>query len=118
MRRRNKQIHIYLTEEELTTLDEKVSRTNMSREGYIRTLINNSVPVEMPPIGYADLARELNRIGTNLNQLAAVANSEGFIDKKMYEENYSFVKQICTFLLQALLPRRYVPPKDLEDGYV
>lgn len=118
MRNRKCQILIRLTEEELNVLNEKVSRTNMSREGYIRTLINNSVPVEMPPLGYADLARELNRVGSNLNQIAAVANSQGFIDKKMYEDNYSFVKQICMFLVRALLPRRYVPPEDLEDGYV
>lgn len=118
MRTRHKRIKISFTEQELAELDEKVSRTNMSREAYIRTLISDSVPVEIPPLGYADLARELNRIGTNINQVVAVANSQGFIDKKVYEENYNYVKEICSFLVQSLLPRKYVPVQELEDGYL
>ncbi|MGL4668668.1 MAG: plasmid mobilization protein [Saezia sp.] len=40
---------VRMTKEELASLDKKVKKTGMSREGYIRTLCNNKTPVEIPP---------------------------------------------------------------------
>ena len=66
---RNKDIKIRLTEDELSKLNMRVSKSGYSRERYLRTLISGKVPKELPPIEYQKLIKEFNAIGNNLNQL-------------------------------------------------
>lgn len=85
---------------------EKVRRTGFSREAYIRAVLSDTVPVELPELAYADFARELNRVGANINQIAAVANSRGFVNAKEYEQNYNTVMNICSYLIEFLVPHK------------
>lgn len=69
MAKRKKDIKIRLTEDELSNLNMRVSKSGYSRERYLRTLISGKVPKELPPIEYQKLIKEFNAIGNNLNQL-------------------------------------------------
>lgn len=80
MRRRNCRVEIYFTKDELETLTKKYKKTGMSRETYCRNILSGAEIKEAPPIEYYDLIREVRKVGTTLNQLAAKANSLGFID--------------------------------------
>ena len=48
----------------------------------VRQLIQNVRLVEAPPADFKAFTVELRRIGTNLNQLVAKANSINFIDRE------------------------------------
>lgn len=106
MRTRNKQIHIYLTEEELSALDNKVRKTSLSREAYIRAVLADTVPVELPPIDYVSLIKELNRIGANLNQIAAKAHSLGLLNYKEFKVEAEKVDFVVDTMLASLRPQR------------
>lgn len=74
-RRRNKEVHIRLTDQELTLLSARIACTNLTRQEFcLRSILDH----EIPPTRHPDLSairRELNAIGNNVNQLARAANS-------------------------------------------
>ena len=49
MRRRNCRVEIYFTKEELEALTKKYRKAGLSREGYCRRVLNDSVVKEAPP---------------------------------------------------------------------
>lgn len=106
MRTRNKQIHIYLTEEEYNNLTAKVKKTNLSREAYIRAVLADTVPVELPPIDYTSLLKELNRVGSNINQLAAKAHSLGLLNYKEFRTEADKIDYVVDTMLASLRPQK------------
>ncbi len=70
----------YLNDDEYIALKNKVSKTSFSRESFIRAAIKGTQIKEAPPIEYYELIRELRRIGSNLNQLLKIANTNGLLD--------------------------------------
>lgn len=87
VRKRNCSFLIRLTEEEMAKLMKQVNKTGLTRENYIRALIDNSPIRERPPKEFFTVLEELRRIGTNMNQIARQANSIGFIDTNEYWKN-------------------------------
>ena len=87
VRKRDCSFLVRLTEEEMTKLMKQVERTGLTRENYIRALIENSPLRERPPMEFYTVLEELRRIGTNMNQIARQANSIGFIDTNAYWKN-------------------------------
>lgn len=75
-------ISLRLTDEEISSLKEKVAKTNLSREAFIRNAIKNIRVVERPPIEYGDILRELRRIGSNVDQILVKLRSLGFADNR------------------------------------
>ena len=72
--KRNKEIKIRFTHDELSSLNRYVSKAGYtSREKYIRTVLLESVPREQPSIDYQKLINEFNSIGNNLNQLVKLS---------------------------------------------
>ena len=70
MRKRSVFIPFRLTEEEAAKLNDMVKRSGLSREEYLRQLINGLEPKEAPPVEYYGMMTELHQIGHNLNQIA------------------------------------------------
>ena len=106
LRNRNNTILLRLNDDELRSLNEKVQRTSLNREAYIRAVLSNTVPVEIPPVSYVDLLKELNRIGNNINQIATVANSLGVLNYKEYCKDYAKVEAVVDIMLEYLHPHR------------
>ena len=79
-RTRDIDFHVYLDDEENEKLNSLCKRLRMDRSNVIRLLILGTRLVEAPPIDYKHFIIELRRVGTNLNQLTAKANSIGYID--------------------------------------
>ena len=79
-RKREIDFHVYLNEEENEVLNKfcKVMKTDRSK--IIRAMILGTRLVEAPPVDYKQFIIELRRVGTNLNQLTAKANSIGYIN--------------------------------------
>ena len=62
-------------------------KSGTTKSAYIRQLIVGYEPRESPPADYFAMTRELKEIGSNLNQLAFMANATGLIDEAAYYEN-------------------------------
>ena len=81
--KRDKEIKIRFTNEELSSLNRYVSKAGYtSREKYIRTVLLESVPREQPSIDYQKLINEFNSIGINLNQLIKSSYYQPLIEQE------------------------------------
>ena len=107
MRKRNIQVMIHLNEKEYNDLTRHVRKTGLSREAYIRKLLQGYVPRELPPIDYYGMMRELNAIGNNLHQISARANKTGFFLAEKYDENYKqLMEKVLEIQAAATLPEK------------
>lgn len=85
MSKRNIEIKVRLSRKEAETLNKRVKKSGLSREAYLRHLIEGSVPREAPPPDYFSMMRELYRIGNNLNQIAQKAHVLNVMDVQRYD---------------------------------
>ena len=85
MRKRSIQVMLHLSSKEYDSLSKKVKRSGLSREAYIRQLINGYMSKELPPPDYHGMMRELNDIGNHMKQIAARANATGFFLAEEYD---------------------------------
>lgn len=106
MRNRNRSIIIRVTDSELDELNRKVKQTGMTREAYIRAVLADTVPVELPPIDYTSLLKELNRVGSNINQLAAKAHSLGLLNYKEFRTEADKIDYVVDTMLASLRPQK------------
>ena len=99
-RKRNKQVNIRMTAEEKSHLLEKSAATRMSMSDYILALSENKkiVVVENLP----RLVLEITRIGVNINQVAAVANSKKTVDSRQIDFLLVSLKEVRKLLDKIL----------------
>lgn len=86
MRERNIQKIVRFNRKEAQDLASKAKKTCLSEAGLIRLLLRGYEPKEKPDDRFYDVMRELSSIGNNINQLAAKANTLGFIDAPMLKK--------------------------------
>ena len=111
MRKRNVHIQFWLDKKEAEALGKKVKRSGLSREAYLRHLVNGVVPQDAPPPAYYDFMRELHSIGNNLNQIAQKAHVLGVMDERRYDEALQRFDQLIRDITKAvILPK----PMDME----
>ena len=114
MRKRNVHVQFWLDKKEAEAFNKKVKRSGLSREVYLRHLINGLVPQDAPPPAYFDFIRELHGIGNNLNQIAQKAHVLGVIDERRYEEETRKFDQLIRDITRAvILPK----PMEESNGY-
>lgn len=107
MRNRNVHIQFWLNKKESQALDKLVKKSDLSREAYLRHLINGVVPQDAPPPDYFSMMKELHAIGNNLNQIAQKAHVLDVMDVQRYDENMCLFKEAVKTITNAvLLPRR------------
>lgn len=75
MRNRSHRIGVWMNDAEYQHLKRQAEVTGLGLEGLIRALVMGVQLRPRPPGEYAALLRQLSDIGTNLNQLAHVANA-------------------------------------------
>ena len=103
--KRNIEKHILMNKVEAQDLQKKAKKACLSEAGLIRLLIKGYEPKERPDERFYDVMRQLSSIGNNINQLAAQANTLGFVDapklKKEAERWHKF---------QADVERQFLRP--------
>ena len=87
MTNRTHQILFRLNEKEYQAFIKKVEKTGLSREAYLRYLIQNITPKELPSMDFFNVIKQLDQINNNMNQIAVKAHSLKYIDAPMYEKN-------------------------------
>ena len=81
-RKRDRRVDIFVTEEELKLIDEKVESSGLNnRSQYLRKVALGEPIVNVDMSYLNDVIFELNKIGTNINQIAKYANSQGGVFK-------------------------------------
>jgi hypothetical protein len=107
MLNRNIKTTFRLNHTENERFKERVEKSGLSKEAYIRHLINGLIPTDIPPPDYYSMMRELHAIGTNLNQIARKAHVLGVIDAKRYDENVAALNEAVIEITNAvMLPRK------------
>ncbi len=86
MRKRNVHIQFWLDKKEAEAFQKKVKKSGLSREAYLRHLVNGLVPQDAPPPDYFSMMRELHGIGNNLNQISVKAHTLHVLDVQRYDE--------------------------------
>ena len=110
MNNRNVKITFRMTEAEQNELKERVKKSKLSQEAYIRMVLAGSVPRESPPADYYAMMRDLNAIGNRMNQIAAHANATGFFLADEYTKNARELSQTVLAIQAAVtLPERRNP---------
>ncbi len=72
-RKRKKPVTFWLSENEFSSLKNKISKTSLTRSDYLRKCSLNKNITVVP--GLKDLVIEIKRIGNNLNQLTRSVNT-------------------------------------------
>ena len=103
MNNRNIEIKVRLNRKEAEALNKRVKKFRLSREGYLRHLINGEVPREAPPPEYFEFMRELHNVGNNLNQVAQKAHVLNVIDVKRYDENCRRLEKLIRDVTAAVI---------------
>ena len=107
MRKRNCRVQVRLTESEHRKFLDRVKRSGLTHEAYLRHLVNGVIPQDAPPPEFHVFMRELYRVGNNLNQIAQKAHSLHAVDELRYEEAVQRLDQLILDLTEAvILPRR------------
>ena len=96
-------IKAYLNYSEYERFCRMAKATNNTNSNLVRRLLQTSVFVEFPPVEYREIIDQLEHIGINLNQLARVAHSLGFIDEPEYRKNANEVWRMVARLAQIYL---------------
>lgn len=102
-RKRTRKFTVHLLDEELAILDAKADETGLSKSEYIRNMILYGAPHRITNVSPEDTRKflfEMNRIGNNLNQIAAYVNSAKKVDsddimglRTLFEELYDVVER-------------------------
>lgn len=88
MKSKKKEIKVRLNDHDFNHLMLLVRQSNLSRESYLRMIINGLVPQPSPSDELVEVIRLLRNIANSMNQIACVANTNGFIDTDSYKQNY------------------------------
>ena len=102
MARREIKIDLRLSESEAALLNRDVKKSGLSREAYLRALIRKMPLKERPAIEFNEVLHSLRKIGGNLNQIAAAANSKGFVDTASYWENVRWLQESVGSLIRGM----------------
>lgn len=97
---KTKELHIRLSPTEKKRIEENARLSNKSVANYLITLSENKKIVDtskLPP-----LILEIRRIGVNINQIAAVANSQKYVNKEMLARINNNQKEVMSILQQIL----------------
>ena len=103
MRNRNRSFVIRLNDEEFQALEEKRKKSGYPREVFLRKLIADGTVREAPSVDYPKLLLSLSRIGNNLNQITAIANTIHYIDPQSLEETTGDLKHILKEIHRSFL---------------
>lgn len=105
MSKRNIEIKVRLNRKEAEILNKRVKKSRLSREAYLRHLIDGVVPQDSPPLD--SMMRELHGVANNLNQIAQKAHVLNVVDVQRYDMAVHQVEAAIKTITDAvILPRR------------
>ncbi len=96
---KEQKISVKLSKVELEKLDESARKAGVNRSKYIRELIHGGGNADVTfPMDRANLIRQISGIATNVNQIAKVVNTNGFV----YEQQMNRIQNLLAQAQQDL----------------
>lgn len=68
----------------------------------MRSLLYNTSIKEQPSIDFHSTIKSLEKIGDNMNQIAAKANTLGFVDQVQYRKETDKLERVIAELMRAV----------------
>ena len=102
MAKRRIKIDLRLNESEAALLNQDVEKSGLSREAYLRALIQGRPLKERPSPDLIAVLKHLQQINNNMNQIAAKANKLNFIDTSAYWKIVEELKDAISSLLEVM----------------
>ena len=103
IRKRDRSLHIRLTQQEQELLMRNCRMCSLRPQAYILKLIRDIWPKEAPSKDFFEVLTGLRRIGNNLRQVALKANVTGIIDADKYWNNMEELDQLVSDLKDFML---------------
>lgn len=125
MRKRNIPFLFRLNEQEAEAFRNRVKRSGLTQEAYVRQVISGKIPRDAPPPDYYAMMKELHKIGNNLNQIAQKAHVLNVIDVQRYDRDMKKFEETVRLITEAvILPATAEQPQtdhiqsgtDISDG--
>lgn len=101
-RTRTHEIHLRLNEREYRALTRNAKKCGLTQQAYLRMMCLNKQPTERPPMMLFDIERHLDRIASDMYQIAITANSNGIFDTDKYWNNVFWMKEVVSLLITEL----------------
>ncbi len=89
-RRRNKAVTVRMSESEYAEFQDKVNESGLSQQAYIISAVRGATITSSDEIAvlkeisktFANFEKQVRGLGTNVNQMAHVANGQGFLPEE------------------------------------
>ena len=104
MQKRTIPIVFRVDEKEYTELMDMVEKAGIPRERFLRKVVSGCHIHEAPPVDFYRLIREINRIGSNIEQILRVANTKHFIDVPRLRKDLDELEAIESELWNLFIP--------------
>ena len=99
MAKRNCRFEVRLTKDEFCDLTKKARKAGLTTGAFVRMAIAGQEIREAPSVDVSILIREIRRVGSNINQILKIANSNGLLEvpdlRMALEENRAVEKMIA-----------------------
>lgn len=86
MRYKNNKVQFYLSDKDKHKLDRLAEKSGLTKTAVLTKLIQGCEIKPFPSEELLKIYKELNNIGTNINQIARIANSNQYISGKKINE--------------------------------
>lgn len=93
MRKRNRHVSVWMTEQEYKNLKRQAKIAGIGIDPFIRNLVAGVELRPKPPETYAALLRELSAIGNNINQLAYWANARKSVSETDIQQAVALARE-------------------------
>ena len=102
MLKRNREIILWLTDDELEYLKSQARKCGLSQQAFLRSSLKNVPIKEQPSADFHAILSQLEKIGDNINQIAAKANTLNYVDKPEYRKEVDRLERIISELMRAV----------------
>ena len=96
-------IKAYLDDDEFEKFQMFAKACKCTNSNFVRQLLAGAHLVAFPPEDYMRLKNEFLNIGVNINQIARVANRDGYLNVKEYEKQADMMFGMCAEMSSILL---------------
>jgi len=103
MRKRNNRLCVRLSDDEYYIVTDRIQKTGLSKEAYIRSVLLGNIPREKPDERFYTLMKDLSGIANNANQLARKANAFGSIHTQTLQTEAEKWSTFQTAVRKAIL---------------
>ena len=86
MRYKNNKIQFYLSDKDKHKLDRLAEKSGLTKTAVLTNLIKGCEIKPLPSEELLNIYKELNHIGTNINQIARIANSHRYVSAEKINE--------------------------------